>query len=491
MKKKRVFLGSVATETNTFSSLRTDIKDFHESFYALPGKHPETPTLCSAIYPVARAKAKKYNWNLIEGTATWAEPGGVVNQKTWEKLRDQILSELHAAQPINIVLLGLHGAMVSQECQDCEGELLEEVRKIVGPTAIVGVTFDPHSHLTEKKVKNANLITVFKEFPHVDFVETAEDLIDLVHKTEKGKIQPIISTFDCRFIDLFPTNQEPMFSFVRKIKDIERDERILSVSIIHGFMAGDVPDLGTKIIVTTDNAKDEGDAWAKELGLELFSLRGQTRPNLISIEEAMKQVQNAKDGPIVIADVWDNPGGGVPGDSTILLKEIIKRKINNVALATIWDPMAVRTCISAGENSVLQLRFGAKMSQEGGNPIDATVKVCKIKEEAFQRFGDSIVPLGDSVWIKVAGVDVIINSVRSQVFHPIVFSSFGINPYKKDVLVVKSTNHFYDAFSEIASTILYVEIDGLYPSNPKTNGYRNLSRKIWPININPHESVSY
>ena len=131
------------------------------------------------------------------------------------------------------------------------------------------------------------------------------------------------------------------------------------------------------------------------------------------------------------------------------------------------------------------------MSQEGGNPIDATVKVCKIKEEAFQRFGDSIVPLGDSVWIKVAGVDVIINSVRSQVFHPIVFSSFGINPYKKDVLVVKSTNHFYDAFSEIASTILYVEIDGLYPSNPKTNGYRNLSRKIWPININPHESVSY
>ena len=156
-------------------------------------------------------------------------------------------------------------------------------------------------------------------------------------------------------------------------------------------------------------------------------------------------------------------------------------------MATIWDPIAVRTCISAGENTDLQLRFGGKMSKAGGNPIDAKVTVCRIIFDAVQSFGDSVVLLGDSVLINVEGIDVILNTVRSQVFNPDVFSNFGINPIDKEILVVKSTNHFHDAFSEIASEILYVAIDGLYPSNPTTNGYRNLNRQLWPLIKNPHE----
>ncbi len=488
MGQKRVFLGSIATETNTFSPLRTDLRDFKDSFFAPPGLHPSTPTLCSAIYPVARAKAGKIGWTLIEGTATWAEPGGIVNQRTWENLRDQLLDELRDALPVDIVLLGLHGAMVSQGCLDCEGELIEAVRTITGPDAILGVTFDPHSHLSDRRVENADLITVFKEFPHTDFVETAENLINLVNCASVGSIVPVISTFDCRIIDVFPTSQEPMRSFVDVLKGIEGRGKILSVSVIHGFMAGDVPDLGAKMIVITDDAKDEGDALARKLGLELFSMRGKTRPDFLSPSEALDEAQTATDGPVVIADVWDNPGGGVPGDSTIILREMIRRKTSNAALATIWDPMAVRTCMSAGEGAELQLRFGGKMSRAGGEPLDAKVTVRRILREAVQSFGESVVPLGDSAWISVGGIDVILNTVRSQVFHPDVFSNFGIDPRERTLLVVKSTNHFHDAFSAIASKILYVTVDGPYPSNPATNGYRNLSRKVWPLHENPHAS---
>ena len=488
MSRKRVFLGSIATETNTFSPLRTDLRDFKDSFFAPPGLHPSTPTLCSAIYPAARAKADEIGWTLIEGTATWAEPGGIVNQRTWENLRDQLLQELRGALPVDIVLLGLHGAMVSQECLDCEGELREAVRAIVGRDAIVGVTFDPHSHLSDRRVENADLITVFKEFPHTDFVETAENLINLVNCASAGSIAPVISTFDCRIIDVFPTSQEPMRGFVDALKKFEGCGKILSVSVIHGFMAGDVPDLGAKIIVITDDAKDEGDALARRLGLELFSMRGKTRPDFLSPSEALDKAAAGTGGPLVIADVWDNPGGGVPGDSTIILREMIRREIDNAALATIWDPMAVRTCMSAGEGAELQLRFGGKMSRAGGEPLDARVKVCRILREAVQSFGESVVPLGDSVRIGVGGIDVILNTVRSQVFHPDVFSNFGIDPRERAMLVVKSTNHFHDAFSAIASEILYVTVDGPYPSNPATNGYRNLSRKVWPLHENPHVS---
>ncbi|MBT6925223.1 MAG: M81 family metallopeptidase [Marinovum sp.] len=483
---KRVFLGSIATETNTFSPLRTDILDFKESFYASPGQHPKTPTLCSAIYPAARARADELNWQIIEGTASWAEPGGIVNQQTWEFLRDQLVNELKAAMPVDIVLLGLHGAMVSQDCLDCEGELVSAVREIVGPSAIIGATFDPHSHLSELRTKNLNLITVFKEFPHTDFVQVAEVLVELTHLASLGKVKPVISTFDCKMIEVLPTSREPMRSFIDKIKLLETQKNILSISVIHGFMAGDVPDLGSRILVITDNAKSEGDRLAAELGFELFSMRGKTRPEFLTAKVAFDTAEVSIASTVVIADVWDNPGGGVPGDSTILLREMLKRGIKDAALATIWDPIAVRTCFSAGVGATFRLRFGAKLSEFAGEPLDADVIVRQTMREAVQSFGQSVVPLGDAVWIEVGGIDVILNSVRSQVFNPDAFSNFGIDLKKKKILVVKSTNHFYDAFSRISDDILYAAVDGPYPSQPETNAYHNLMRKIWPRVENPH-----
>ena len=485
--QKRVFLGSIATETNTFSPLRTDIQDFRDSFYAAPGEHPKTPTLCSAIYPAARARADELNWTLIEGTATWAEPGGVVNQDTWVFLRDQLLRELKAAMPVDIVLLGLHGAMVSQECLDCEGELLEAIHEIIGGGAIVGATFDPHSHLSQKRVENLDLVTVFKEFPHTDFVDVAEDLVELVARTQRCEIEPVISTFDCKMIEILPTSREPMRSFIDKIKALEGQGTVLSTSVIHGFMAGDVPDLGAHIIVTTNNQKAEGDRLAAELGAELFAMRGKTRPEFLAPSDAVAKAIKSRAMPSVIADVWDNPGGGVPGDSTILLAELLRAQVKNAALATIWDPIAVRTCFSAGEGAEFILRFGAKMSDGAGDPLDANVTVRRAMRDAVQSFGQSIVPLGDAVWIEVGGIDVILNSVRSQVFNPDVFSNFGIDPTQKNLLVVKSTNHFHDAFAKISDDILYAAVDGPYPNRPETNAYQNLTRKIWPRVENPND----
>ncbi len=484
--ENRVFLGSIATETNTFSPLRTDLRDFENSFFAPPGQHPVTPTLCSAIYPAARARAAAFGWSLIEGTATWAEPGGMVNQRSWEFLRDRLLRELCAAMPVDIVLLGLHGAMVANDCFDCEGELIEKVRNLTGPNTVIGVSFDPHSHLTERRVKNADLITVFKEFPHTDFVETAENLVELAHGTANGSLSPVISVFDCRMIDIYPTSREPMRSFIDRLKALENADDILSISIIHGFLAGDVPDLGTRVIVITDNAKEKGDALAKRLGLELYALRGTTRSEYLAPEKALDLAMAASSGPVVIADVWDNPGGGVPGDSTQILREMIRRRLDNAALATIWDPIAVQTCIAAGEGARFHLRFGGKMSPAGGEPIDAEITVKRILRNASQEFCGSVVQLGDCARVKLDGIDIILNSVRSQVFHHGVFLNLDIDPISKSLLVVKSTNHFHEAFSAISPLILYAAVNGIYPSDPASGPYKNLTRKIWPIDKNQH-----
>lgn len=486
---KRVFLGSVATETNTFSPLRTDLRDFRESFHAPPGQHPATPTLCSAIFPVARTRAHSYGWTLIEGTATWAEPGGLLHDGTWEFLRDRLLAELRAALPVDIVLLGLHGAMMTESEPDCEGDLLERVRAIAGPKAIIGATFDPHSHLSARRVAATDLVVAFKEFPHTDFVVAAERLVELAQRTAEGAVRPAISVFDVRMIDILPTNHDPMRNFVNGIIRREAAGEALSISVIHGFMAGDSPDLGAKIVVITDDAQEHGDRLARQLGEELFRFRGRFRPEFLDPEEALRRAAMQPKRPVVIADVWDNPGGGVPGDSTILTRMALDMDLDDIAVGTIWDPMAVRICHAAGAGARLSLRFGAKTSASAGDPIDAEVQVTWLSRDAVQRFGDSVVPLGDSAAIRLNGIEIVLNSNRSQSFSPDLFSNMGIDPLSKRILIVKSTNHFHGAFAPIASTVLYAAVDGLYPSRPEETPYRRLARPIWPIVNDPHGSA--
>ncbi|WFE75382.1 M81 family metallopeptidase [Roseinatronobacter sp. S2] len=482
----KVFCASIATETNTFSPLRTDLSDFHESFYAPPGKHPETPTLCSAVFPELRARAQRGEIELVEGTATWAEPAGLVSAQTWAHLRDEVLGQLRAAMPVQAVVMGLHGAMIAQDCVDCEGELLAEIRKIVGPDVKIGASFDPHSHLSAARVDNADIITVFKEFPHTDFVEAGVACVDLTLRAARGEIRPVISVFDVRMIDVLPTSRAPMRGFVDRMRALEDAGAALSISVIHGFMAGDSPDLGVKMVVITDDAQAAGDALARKLGQELFTFRGRARPDFLDPRAALDKVAKSGSGPVVVADVWDNPGGGVPGDSTIILRHALDMGLRDIAFGTIWDPMAVRICHAAGEGALLKLRFGGKTSDVAGDPVDAVVRVVRVQRDAVQSFGASVVPLGDSAVIEFQGVQVVLNSTRSQAFSPDLFTNLGIDIANKRALIVKSTNHFHGAFAPVAAEILYCAVDGPYPNDPRRTEYKHLTRAIWPIVADPH-----
>ena len=365
----RIFTASLATETNTFSPVPTDLACFKGTFYAAPGEHPETPTLCSSPLVVLRKLQKRHGYELIEGTATWAEPGGLIQQQTFETLRDEILTQLRAALPVDGVVLGLHGAMVAQGYDDCEGDLLARVRDIVGPEVLIACELDPHSHLTPKRVAASNILAAFLEFPHTDFYERGEHLVQLALDALHGKTKPVISTFDCKMIAVLPTSREPMRSFVDRLKAMQGRGGILSISVIHGFMAADVPEMGTRILVVTDSDKAKGDAVAKKLGLELYALRDKTLMHMLDTEAGLDAAlaANSRDNakPAVIADVWDNPGGGVAGDGTSILRAILRRGMSGVAVATIWDPMAVTFCHAAGEGAVINLRFGGKGRARG------------------------------------------------------------------------------------------------------------------------------
>ncbi len=480
---KRVFTAVLATETNTFSPIRVDIRAFEASLLARPGEHPDTPTLCSAVIPVGREVAEKHGWDLIEGTAAWADPAGLLNRATFESLRDEILGQLQAALPVDAVALGLHGAMVADGYDDPEGDFLDSVRALVGPDVPIFATLDPHSHLTKRRVAAADMLIAFKEFPHTDFVDRAEDLWRLLALRLAGKIRPVMAVHDCKMIDVFPTSAQPMRGYVDRLYELEAsDKRILSISVIHGFMAGDVPEMGTKVLTVADGDAGFAATLATELGEDLYALRGKVRSREVTPGEALAIAENSRTHPVVIADLWDNPGGGTAGDATVILAEAMRRGTCDIAFGSIWDPVAVQICLAAGAGARLALRFGAKSAPGTGRPVDATVEVVRCIRNALQTFGAGQVPIGDAVLIRFDGIEVILNSTRAQCFDTSLFRIFGIDLRQRRILVVKSTNHFYASFSQIASKILYCSAGSPYPNDPRTTPYQKARQDIWPIN---------
>jgi microcystin degradation protein MlrC len=487
----RVFSASLATEINTFSPIPTDLASFKNDFYCPPGEHPDKPRLFSTPLVLARRRAKAEGFTLIEGTCTSAQPAGLVSRDAYETLRDEILGQLRAALPVDAVILGLHGAMVAHGYDDCEGDLLARIRQIVGPDVVIGAELDPHCHMTAAKVANANILICFKEFPHTDFVERADEVVTLCLAAARRKIRPVMSVHDCRMIASFPTSRQPMRGFVDKIKSLEGKDGILSISVAHCFPYADVPEVGAKILVVTDNRPDIGASLAKSLGEELFAMRGKTSPPFDDPDTAItRALANNRPQPVVLADPSDNPGGGAPGDSTVILRRLIERRVEGAALGPLWDPIAVRFCFAAGEGAKLQLRFGGKTAATSGQPIDAEVTVMKLVRGATQTFAGSTVSMGDCAAVRVGGVEIVLISDRTQGFGPDLFGNCGIDPQTRRVLVVKSTNHFHAGFAPIAADVLYVDSQGPIPRDMRQVPYKRVRRPIWPLDENPHGATA-
>ena len=478
----RLFAATIATETNTFSPLPTSIDGYKATVFLRPGEHPaDTPLMCTAPLWVARKRAKQEGFTLIEGSCFAASPAGTTNKIDYEFMRDEILGQLKAALPVDGVLLGLHGAMVAHGYDDVEGDVLERVRALVGPKTVIGVELDPHCHLTLKRVRLADVVVLYKEFPHTDVVERAEDVLDIVLKTLRGQARPVMSMYDCRQISSYPTTLPLMRAFVDKIKAMEGKDGVLSISIGHCFPYADVPELTGRILVVMDKDKKKGDALAIRIGEEFVSMRGRTMPSYYGIDEGVKLAMESNVAPVVLADPADNAGGGAPSDNTSILRRMMERQATDAAVGPIWDPIAVRLCFDAGPGAEFALRLGGKIGPTSGAPIDAKVKVIGLKRDCWQSFGPTKVPLGDCAGVRVGGIDVALIANRTQALGLELFTNLGIDPSRKKIVLVKSTNHFMAAFGPIAKRVIYIDSDGPLCRDYRKIPYTKVRRPIWPL----------
>lgn len=477
----KLFTAGFLTETNTFAPFPCGRATFEEMMFFRRGEHVN-PTLKGDIAKVVIDRAHAEGWEVVAGLRAFAQPAGKVMKVVYEELLEELLEDLRDAMPVDAVILAVHGAMVAEHEDDGEGDTIERVRKLVGPDIPIGVHCDPHCHLTEKMIKNADVIKIWKEYPHTDIDDRASEVFDLIKARLEGAPRPIPVLHDCRMAAMFHTTKEPMRSFVDKIIAMEGQDGIPVISVAHSFPWGDVPDMGTKVLVYAENeaAVPHAEALAKLLGDEIWEMKEDVGPTYLPIDETLDIAYNAPKSPVVIADGADNAGGGSPSDSTYFLERLLERGETDWAIGYLYDPIAARIAIEAGEGAELSLRIGGKVCALSGNPVDLKAKVHKINLDARVYFGPLPLSVGDTVALDLGqNRFILVNTGRNQAFDPALFEEVGITLADKKAVIVKSAHHFYALFSKVAADVVYSGAPGVTATNFKSLPYEHADTTKW------------
>lgn len=484
----RMFVGSLIAETNSFAPSPTGYAAFEAEGIRRGQNSQANPAGIVAVLESVRSVAAQYGATLVEGLCAAAQPLGPLVSTAYRQLKEEMLEGVRMAGPLDAVMLILHGAMTADGCDDCEGDILEAVRSIVGPSVSIGATLDPHCHFTARMQANADILIAYKEYPHTDIPERAVEAVRLIIDMAQGRIRPVMAVFDCRMMGLFPTTLSPMREFVDGMREREGRDRILSVSLGHGFAYADVPEAGTKVWVIADGDQAAATAVARELGENFFALRESVSARFTPLETALESLRSwAGAKPLALADTADNPGGGARADSTFILEGLIRHGIGDVALGAIWDPGAVLICRDAGVGATFSMRLGGKTGATAGNPVDVRATVMSVKDEHSQTDFSSLASLGASAWVRTeGGIDIVLISKCQQVLGTDLFTGIGVTLEDKRGIVVKSTQHFLQSFGPLIESVIYVDTPGLLRTDFHAIPFHRRNLNFWPRVANPH-----
>ncbi len=493
----RIASGGIQHETNTFASTPTTINDFVRDSNCganLDGgsvifeRFRGTATIHGGY--IAGAEAEPFE--LIPLLCTRAQPAGVVEQRSFNELLNRFLDRMRTIQPVDGVLLDLHGAMVSDQHDDAEGAIIAATRDVVGDEVPVVVTLDLHSNISLRMVQLSNVIIGYDTYPHVDMHERGIEAAHLMARIVRGEVNPVQEYRQLPLITLPPmqcTLREPMQSLIRRVNKLEQQPGILTATVSMGFPFADIPDAGVSILVTSDNDRELAADQANRLAQMLWDLRDDLRPRLTTIQDVIQYVRDHEaNGPVLYADGSDNPGGGAPCDGTVALAALIDSGIERAVVGVLFDPETAAQAHAAGIGSSIHVRLGGKTDDRHGDPIEADAYVRALCDGRFVYRGPMMQGiedhLGPTATLVVGGVEVVVTSVRRQCLDAQILRVADIEPSDRKLIVLKSAVHFRADFGPMASAIFDADTPGIHRPDFDSLDYHNVRRPIYPLDTN-------
>ncbi len=487
----RIAIGGMMHESNTFARTRTERQHFEA------GSLTEGPRL-REVWQDAHHEVGGFLEAIDAGGhvavplgMAWATPGGVVSDDFFEEFVGTLIQRLRAASPDG-VLLALHGAMVTPRHPSADTELLRRIRQAIGPHVPLAVTLDYHGNATPEMAAAADIIVAYQTYPHVDQRDCGRQAATLLMRTLRQEIRPVCEVV--RLPLLMPllaqeTDQEPMRPLLEQARLQEKRPPLLRISLLAGFPYADVPAAGSSVVAVADGERAAACQAAHELATQMWDRRGQMVQDLPDAARAVELLRQylARGGrpPVLLVDFGDNIGGGTPGDSTVLLEELLRQQVERF-LVVLHAPAAVQHAQAAGAGGTLEVTVGGS-DPRYGPPMTIRGTVVRLHDGRWEetaprhggrRFHDqgptAVLDLGQ-------GRCVMLNSLRTPPFSLGQITSLGLEPQQFAAIVVKAAVAYKAAYGPVAGAIIVVDTPGITPARLDRLDYHHIRRPIFPL----------
>lgn len=423
--------------------------------------------------------------------ATFAVPSGVIAAEAFDRIASELLESVVQAEPLDGLLVALHGATIAANHPDADGEILTRLRAATRPDFPIVATFDLHANLSRRMVSLATALIGYRTNPHLDQRERGLEAAALLGRILAGDVSPVQA---CEHPPMLIANSRqytgapPARGLYEDVTSVLGWPGIVSASVAMGFPHSDVAEAGASFLAIAHRDGALARRAARWMAERAWARRAEFLSDLPSASESARLASEASATPVALMDTGDNVGGGSAADSTVLFEELRQREIGN-CLVVLHAPDAVRQCVTAGIRSQVSLTVG--------NPpcaVAGTVRTLSdgiFEETAVRHGGWTLSDQGVTAVVETAERHtVVLTSRRMAPFSLEQLLSLGIHPERKRVLIVKGVIAPRAAYEPVASQFLLAGSPGATADDPRLLPYRNRRRPLFPIELNAEYSCS-
>lgn len=482
----RIALAGIMFETNSFAPGTTSMDAFSRSF----AEGPELLEVGGGIDSIAGAAqvARTVGARLIPTTLATAMSGPTVAAGVYPELKRRLLSGLKPTLgQIDGIYLSLHGAMVTQDCDDVEGDLLQAIRSMVGPDLPIAYSADLHAHFTAKMAGATPLVAGYHTCPHVDIFETGQRAMTLL-LAEIGGAHPVLKWRKIRMITSAEGQDNtvaPMSEIMARLADIVAEEGVLDAAVFATQPWLDVPELGWSALVITDGDPDRAQVLADELANMSWDRRHRVLAPKVDVNIALQAVHDApEDGrPHIFSDGADSVSAGAAGDGVEILRALVETPPGGPSLVIVTDPAAVSECLRAGVGAQVTVDVGGALTPAFHRSLRVSGTVTTATDGRYQSlYPPNPADVGACVVLTIDKlIHLVITSRPASQLDYQLYLRMGLDPAKARVVVAKSAGGYRAYYEPIAAQCHDIDTTGPSDSRLERMPFTKIDRPLWPF----------
>lgn len=483
----RVALAKYGQETNSFSLTKTTLDTFRQ--FGLYEREAVLQFGMSAGPFAGLSKAcadRGVNWTPIPLIRGWAGASGMITQATHAFFIESICSGLSEIDNLDAVFLDLHGAAQAEHLDDCEGDVIEKCRQLVGKDVPIIVSLDHHANVTERMCREANAIVAHRTQPHDPF-DTGYRAGLLLIRELLGEVSAVMALQKVPMI----THQEqfltapigPMREWFEKAREFEQDPRVLSVSPCPMQPWLDISEAGWSVIVVTDDEQELATGVAQEMASFAWDNRHRFMQQQSVAPDLAVQLAIESDQFVVLSDTGDSVFGGAPGDSTILLQKLLDLDCPQDCLVPMVDREVVAQAYEIGIGNQMTTRIGGKQDHVFSRPINVECEVLGLGGGVteVEVIGNHSYDAGRTVLLRVKHVLIAVTETEGiGGNHPVCYEQLGVDVSQAKLAVLKTASNF-QYYSGYQPQIVRADTDGMTMSDLVRLPWTRLMRPIFPL----------